>query len=79
MAKFRGAIVVDTERCKGCGVCITACPCGVIELAKEVNGKVTITPSWQTQRHASVAPAAASPAPTASSRSTKKPCNQPIV
>ncbi|KWW31440.1 MAG: 4Fe-4S binding protein [Bacteroidales bacterium] len=39
MAKFRGAIVVDTERCKGCGVCITACPCGVIELAKEVNGK----------------------------------------
>ena len=33
MAKFRGAIVVDTERCKGCGVCITACPCGVIELA----------------------------------------------
>ncbi len=39
MAKFRGAIVVDTERCKGCGVCITACPFGVIELAKEVNGK----------------------------------------
>ena len=39
MAKFRGAIVVDIERCKGCGVCITACPCGVIELAKEVNGK----------------------------------------
>ena len=34
MAKFRGAIVVDIERCKGCGVCITACPCKVIELAK---------------------------------------------
>ena len=31
MAKFRGAIVVDIERCKGCGVCITACPCKVIE------------------------------------------------
>ena len=31
--------MVDIERCKGCGVCITACPCGVIELAKEVNGK----------------------------------------
>ena len=39
MAKFRGAIVVDTERCKGCAVCMTACPLGVIELAKEVNGK----------------------------------------
>ncbi len=39
MAKFRGAIVVDIERCKGCGVCITACPCGVIELAKESTRK----------------------------------------
>ena len=39
MAKFRGAIVVDIERCKVCGVCITACPCKVIELSKEVNGK----------------------------------------
>ena len=49
MAKFRGAIVVDTERCKGCGVCITACPCGVIELAKEVNGKGSpaVSSNWQ--------------------------------
>lgn len=39
MAKIRGAIVVDTERCKGCGVCIPACPQDVIALAKEVNGK----------------------------------------
>ena len=35
MAKFRGAIVVDIERCKGCGVCITACPCGVIDWQKK--------------------------------------------
>ena len=39
MAKVKGYIVVDTERCKGCGVCISACPSDVIQLAKEVNSK----------------------------------------
>lgn len=39
MAKVKGYIVVDTERCKGCEVCIPACPTNVIQLAKEVNGK----------------------------------------
>jgi len=39
MAKVQGAIVVDSERCKGCEVCIPSCPTEVIELAKEVNGK----------------------------------------
>jgi 2-oxoglutarate ferredoxin oxidoreductase subunit delta len=39
MAKVRGAIVVDTEKCKGCGVCVVACPAKVIGLAKEVNSK----------------------------------------
>jgi len=39
MAKIKGAIIVDKERCKGCGVCVPACPCKVLELAKEVNGK----------------------------------------
>ncbi|MFP4470425.1 MAG: ferredoxin family protein [Bacteroidales bacterium] len=39
MAKVQGAIVVDRERCKGCEVCIPACPTNVIELAKEVNSK----------------------------------------
>jgi len=39
MAKFRGAIVVDTEHCKGCGVCVVACPSQVIDLAEDVNAK----------------------------------------
>jgi 2-oxoglutarate ferredoxin oxidoreductase subunit delta len=39
MAKNRGEIVVDIERCKGCEVCIPACPEVVIAMAKPVNRK----------------------------------------
>ena len=39
MAKFRGAIVGDNEKCKGCGLCVAACPTKVIDLHSEVNGK----------------------------------------
>lgn len=39
MAKIKGRVVVDTERCKGCGVCVSACPCGVLALSANVNGK----------------------------------------
>ncbi len=39
MAKIRGAVVVDIEGCKGCGVCVVACPSSVLNLAKEVNSK----------------------------------------
>lgn len=40
MAKFKGATVVDTERCKGCNLCVVACPLNVLELTKkEVNIK----------------------------------------
>lgn len=38
MAKFKGAIVVDTEKCKGCELCREACPQDVISMAHEVNG-----------------------------------------
>ena len=37
MAKIKGAIVVDTERCKGCNLCAVACPLDVINLSNEVN------------------------------------------
>ena len=40
MAKIKGAIVVDTERCKGCNLCVVACPLNIIKLStKEVNRK----------------------------------------
>ncbi|MFA7402312.1 MAG: 4Fe-4S dicluster domain-containing protein [Bacteroidales bacterium] len=39
MIMAKGAIVIDIERCKGCGVCIPACPNKVIALAKKVNNK----------------------------------------
>ena len=39
MAKIRGAVVVDIEKCKGCDLCVVACPTKVLSLAKEVNGK----------------------------------------
>ena len=40
MAKIKGAVVVDTERCKGCNLCVGACPLNVLALtAKEVNKK----------------------------------------
>ena len=37
MAKMKGAIEVNTERCKGCSLCIIACPQKVIALANKVN------------------------------------------
>ncbi|MDE6779189.1 MAG: 4Fe-4S binding protein [Alistipes sp.] len=39
MAKIKGTIVVDKERCKGCAVCTSVCPCDVLSMSAEVNGK----------------------------------------
>ncbi len=39
MAKVKGTLTIDVERCKGCGVCVEACPASVLELAPTVNGK----------------------------------------
>lgn len=38
MSKMKGAIVVNTDRCKGCQLCVVACPKNIISLAqKKVN------------------------------------------
>jgi 2-oxoglutarate ferredoxin oxidoreductase subunit delta len=34
-----GYIVIDERRCKGCELCITVCPKGVIELADRFSAK----------------------------------------
>lgn len=40
MAKARGAVVVNVERCKGCDLCVVACPTDVLSLQpKEVNDR----------------------------------------
>lgn len=40
MSKIIGAIQVDRERCKGCNLCVVACPLNVLALAeREVNKK----------------------------------------
>lgn len=30
---MRGTIIVDEDRCKGCALCVSVCPKGVIEMA----------------------------------------------
>lgn len=40
MAKIAGAVEVNKERCKGCNLCVTACPSDVLALhSKKVNDK----------------------------------------
>lgn len=39
MAKFQGAVKVDTERCKGCELCVHACPSTVLGMSLKVNSK----------------------------------------
>ncbi len=40
MAKIVGAVVVNQERCKGCNLCVVACPCDVLDLEpQKINEK----------------------------------------
>ncbi|ABQ47062.1 MULTISPECIES: ferredoxin family protein [Thermotoga] len=36
---MRGYITIDSERCKGCGLCISVCPAKVIEFSHRYNSK----------------------------------------
>jgi 2-oxoglutarate ferredoxin oxidoreductase subunit delta len=37
--KAKGKIVIDRERCKGCHICVDACPNELIEVDKTLNKK----------------------------------------
>ncbi|MGN1236601.1 MAG: ferredoxin family protein [Bacteroidaceae bacterium] len=40
MSKIKGVVLVDKERCKGCSLCVVACPLNLLRLAaKKVNHK----------------------------------------
>ena len=39
MAKVKGSVIVNIERCKGCDLCVVSCPTDVLEMSKEVNNK----------------------------------------
>ena len=35
----KGKLVVDIDECKGCGLCVSACPTKVIEIRKDIINK----------------------------------------
>ncbi len=39
MAKARGTVEVQTEKCKGCDLCVKACPSNVLAMSKKINAK----------------------------------------
>ena len=39
MAKVKGDIILDIEKCKGCELCAAACPQDSLELSRSVNSK----------------------------------------
>lgn len=39
MAKALGELIIDIERCKGCELCIEACPEEVLTLSETINKK----------------------------------------
>ncbi len=37
MAASAGTVTIEVERCKGCELCIAACPPKVLEMSREAN------------------------------------------
>ena len=40
----RGTVTIDTERCKGCELCIPACPPRVLSMSTALNGRGSAYP-----------------------------------
>ena len=39
MAKVKGDVLIDIEKCKGCELCAAACPQESLELSRKLNSK----------------------------------------
>lgn len=40
VAKAKGKVIIDEDKCKGCGLCATACPVGIVTFDKNrINAK----------------------------------------
>ncbi len=35
----RGTVLIDSERCKGCQLCVHVCPQGVLKMSEDYNAK----------------------------------------
>ena len=42
MAKVIGAVVVDSEVCKGCNLCVVSCPTKTLGLNRDVNSRIPL-------------------------------------
>ncbi|MFH0813500.1 MAG: 4Fe-4S binding protein [Pseudomonadota bacterium] len=39
MAVIPAIVIINRERCKGCGFCVEFCPKGVLEMGQNINAK----------------------------------------
>lgn len=40
----KGRIIIETDRCKGCGLCVPVCPVHILELDTSTTNKKGYTP-----------------------------------
>jgi 2-oxoglutarate ferredoxin oxidoreductase subunit delta len=46
MAKFLGVLTFETDRCKGCNICVNACPVNILDLNKEMVNRKGYHPAY---------------------------------